>query len=89
MRSPWHQVQPLPVCVSGPSEAAPAFIFSGGTKVLTRALKDLPSSNPSALGSVCTLVPLVLEGFLYGFLSMNPSLTSKQEVLEGHLLCIF
>lgn len=34
-------------------------------------------------------MPKVLEEFLSAFLYINLSLTSKQEVLEGHLLCTF
>ena len=50
-----------PACVPGSSKAATAFIVSGGTKVLTRPPGDLPSSNLSTLGSICTAVPLVLD----------------------------
>lgn len=57
------RVQALPVCVPGSSKAAIAFVVSGGTEVLTRLHRDLPSSHPSALGSISTPVPLVLEGF--------------------------
>lgn len=66
MRTPWHQEsRPLPVvqapaCGPGSSKAATAFVVSGGTKVLTRPLGDLSSSNLSTLGSICTVVPLVL-----------------------------
>lgn len=55
--------------VPGSSKDVAAFIVSGGTKVLG---PELPLSNTapaftSILGSIHTLAPMVLEGFLSAF----------------------
>lgn len=49
---------------------------------------DFTSFNAPTLDSVCTLVPMILGGFLSVFLNVNLSLTSEQEVLECYLFCI-